>query len=316
MLLLLFAVLFALSMGASNIAPSFALLFGARKISFKKAAILFTVSVFLGAILAGNKVAATLSNKIMPQQYISIEVVIIILIAAVCGLTLSHIIKVPESTSWTTVFSIAGAGAALAEVEIKTIIGFIPFWLFLPIIGFLVTYFLYKKIYPPRFGNLWLYQVLFNNEKKLHVTALVTSCYIAFAAGTNNVANVVGPLVGCGIIKIIPGLALAGIVFGAGGYLLGKQMTKTLGEDIVPLGLISSCLVGIVTATLLIVASLFGIPQSLVQISALCIIAIGVIKHERHMFSHKTVVRIFAAWTITPVVSFIISFVLAKVLIK
>jgi phosphate/sulfate permease len=315
MLYLVFIIvaIFAMSMGASNLAPSFSALFGAGLVKHKQAVLWFTLFVLAGALFGGHRVANTLGTKIIPAQFMRLEVVIVILIAAVIGLVIANLLRVPESTSWTTVFAISGVGFAMQKIEISTIYRIVPFWLILPILGFILTYFIYKIVYPPRFSNLKLYQMLFNNEKKMRVIAFVSCCYIAFAAGTNNVANAVGPLAGAGLINPLLGLALVALLFGLGGLLFGERIMKTLGNDIVPLGLISSSLVGFVTASLLLFASLMGIPQSLVQLSALSIMAIGVVKHERHILKEATSRRIFLTWLITPILSFSLGFILAKI---
>lgn len=311
-LLIFSAAIFAMSMGASNLAPSFATLFGARLIDHKNAVLAFSFFIFLGAVLFGHKVVNTLGTKIIPKEAVSFDVVLVVLIAAVSGLIIANILRVPESTSWTTVFAISGVGFALSKIETGTLLRIVPFWIILPILGFIITHFLYKKIYPPRFDNLWLYGHIFNKEKNLQKLAFGSSCYIAFAAGTNNVANAVGPLVGGGLIDPLSGLAIVAVLFGFGGLFFGKRIMKTLGEEIVPLGLVSSSLVGIVTASLLLFASLMGIPQSLVQLSALSVMAIGAVKHERHIFKEKTIRKIFLTWAITPVISFSVGFLLTK----
>lgn len=312
-IVLITVAIFAMSMGASNLAPSFTPLFGAGLIKHKQAVLWFTLFVLAGAVFAGHKVVNTIGREIIPVEFMRLEVVIVILIAAVAGLIIANVLRVPESTSWTTVFAISGVGFGLQKINTATLFRIVPFWLILPILGFVLTYFIYKIVYPPRFSNLRLYQVLFNNEKKMRVLAFVSCCYIAFAAGANNVANAVGPLAGAGLINPVLGLALVALLFGLGGLFFGKRIMKTLGNDIVPLGLISSSLVGFVTASLLLFASLMGIPQSLVQLSALSIMAIGVVKHERHIFKEAASRRIFLTWLITPILSFGLGFTLAKV---
>jgi len=302
-------------MGASNIAPSFATLYGARLIDHKKAVLWFTVFVLLGAVVGGYGVVNTLGTTLIPSQFISVQVVLAILLAALGGLILANLLGVPESTSWVTVFAIAGVGAGIAKLELAGLFKIIPFWIILPVLAFIITYFIYKLIYPPRFTNLWLYQALFNREDKLKKFAFVVSCYLAFAAGTNNVANAVGPLVGGGLIKPLFGLIIVALLFGLGGLILGKRVMKTLGQEIVPLGLISASLVALITATLLIFASAIGVPQSLVQLSALSIMAIAAVKHEQHILKQKTIRKIVLTWLISPTISFSLGWLLCKLLV-
>lgn len=314
-ILLILVVFFAMNMGGSNIAPSFAALYGAKLIEHRWAVLWFAIFVFLGGILLGYNVVKTLGGGIIPAQFMSPNVILIVLLSSTSGLFIANLLRVPESTSWTTVFAISGVGLALNRLNYQVYLKIIPFWVILPLISFGLTYFLYRVIYPPRQENLYLYQAVFSNERKVKALAFISSLYIAFAAGTNNVANAVGPLVGAGIINPILGLAVIGPLFALGGLVFGRRIMTTVGKEIVPLGLVSASLVSIVTASLLVFASLLGIPQSLVQLSALSVMAIGAVKHERHIVSEKASQKIFFAWTITPTMAFFLAFILTRVFI-
>ncbi|OGC07103.1 hypothetical protein A3H38_03555 [candidate division WOR-1 bacterium RIFCSPLOWO2_02_FULL_46_20] len=314
-LLILSVLFFALNMGGSNIAPAFAALYGAKIIKHKAAVLWFTLFVFLGGILLGFNVVKTLGNEMIPATHMSFDVVLIILISSAMGLFIANILKVPEATSWTTVFAISGVGLALERLNYGIYLKILPFWIILPLLSFVSTFYLYKKIYPPSQANLHLYQKLFSNQGKVKALALLSSFYIAFAAGTNNVANAVGPLAGAGLVDPLKGLAIVGLLFGLGGLVFGQRIMTTVGQEIVPLGLISASLINLVTASLLIFASVLGIPQSLVQLQALSVMAIGAIKHERHIMTQTVSRRIFLTWAITPTLAFISGFVLTKVFI-
>nr|MBP7216522.1 anion permease [Candidatus Omnitrophota bacterium] len=282
-LLILIIIIFALNMGASGIAPSFASLYGARLIKKRNAVFNFSLFVILGAVLLGKGVSATLGKSLVAQQVLTADVVLVILGAATVGLFLANLLKIPQSTSQVTVASIAGAGLYFQQLNVKTVFfKIVPFWVILPALSFALTWLLYRIIYPPEHNNVHIYQTLFANEKKLKISALVASCYVAFAIGTNNVGNAVGPLFGAGMVTIPAGLLVISPLFGLGAALLGAGTLETAGKDIVPLGLFSSTLVSFVTATLLIVASIMGIPQSLVQLNLCSIFAISCLKNGHH----------------------------------
>jgi len=308
-------VFFAMNMGGSNIAPAFGALYGAKLIKHPKAVLFFTIFVTVGGILLGHNVVKTLGGEVIPKDYLSSNVVLVILLASASGFFITNFLKVPESISWTTVFAISGVGLALGHLNYTVYLKIIPFWLILPAVSFGLTYWLYKKIYPPRQANLYLYQKFFSNENRLRNLAFLSGLYIAFAAGTNNVANAVGPLVGAGLVTPFWGLLSVGPLFGLGGLIFGERIMTTVGSSIVPLGLISASLVSLVTASLLIFASLLGIPQSLVQLSALSIMAIGTVKHEKHLIKQRESRKIFFAWLITPLLSFCLGFLLTKLFI-
>ncbi len=314
-LLAISILFFAMNMGGSNIAPAFAALYGAKLIKHRQAVLWFTLLVFLGGILLGYNVVKTLGGGMIPSAYMSVDVVLIILLSSSSGLFIANILKVPESTSWTTVFAISGAGLALNRVNYWVYLKIIPFWVVLPLLSFTITFYLYKIIYPPRRENLFLYQKIFSNQNKMKSLALLSSLYIAFAAGTNNVANAVGPLTGAGMVSPLLGLAIIGPLFGLGGLIFGKRIMGTIGKEIVPLGLVSASLVSLVTASLLVFASALGIPQSLVQLQALSVMAIGSVKHENHIIAQETSRKIFYAWMITPSLAFLLAFFLTRIFI-
>ena len=84
---------------------------------------------------------------------------------------------------------------------------------------------------------------------------------------------------------------------------------QTIGKEIVPLGLITSTIVAFITATLLIFASALGFPQSLVQLNALAIMAVGTIKHEHVLAAReKAVQKTFAVWLVAPLLSGLLSY--------
>ncbi|MDO8662931.1 MAG: inorganic phosphate transporter [Candidatus Omnitrophota bacterium] len=312
LLLALLTVFFALNMGASGIAPSFASTYGGRLIKKKKALLLFGFFVILGAVTLGKGVAATLGKGLLPQEYINFNVVLVILGSASLGLFLANILKIPQSTSQVTVGAIVGAGLHFQHLNVKTIFWkILPMWVVLPLLAYFLTWLIYRKIYPPEHDNLHIYQKLFANEKKLRLSALLMSCYVAFAIGTNNVGNAVGPLFGAGILGINLGLLLVSPLFGIGALVLGKGTLETAGKEIVPLGLFSSTLVLFVTATLLIFASILGIPQSLVQLNIFSIFAISCLKNgHKRTLDQRLTKKTFLIWTVTPLISMIISYLL------
>jgi sulfate permease len=213
-----------------------------------------------------------------------------------------------------TVGAVVGAGIYFKHIQLKTFLWLIPTWIAFPVISFLITFFLYKIIYPPRKNNLWLYQKLFSNTRKLKILALAISSYGAFAVGSNNVANAIGPLVGAGIIDNITGLYLVSPFFGLGAFIFGKRNIQTFGKKVVPLGLVTSNIVCLVTGSLLILASSLGVPFPYVQLNALSVFAISCIKNgHRFTLSHHITKKAFMVWTFTPLLAISVSYFLLSI---
>lgn len=305
-------VFFGLNMGASGIAPSFAAGLGANLIKRKHALILFGIFVVLGGISLGKNVTLTLGRGLIPKEFINLDVALIILFSATLSLFLANILNIPQSTSQVTVGSIVGAGMYFRHLKLSTLcFKILPMWVLLPSLSFVLTLLLYKNIYPPEHDNLHIYHKIFANQKKLRISSLITSCYVAYAIGTNNVANVIAPLYGVGILSVGLGLMLLSPLFGIGAWLMGKGTLKTAGQEIVPLGLMSGTLVSFVTATLLLLASILGIPQSLVQLNLFSIFAISCVKNgHRYTLDRHITRKTFMVWTLTPFLAVSVTFLL------
>ena len=316
-LLILAVIFFSLNMGASGIAPTFSAVYGGRLIKKKLAALLFTIFVILGAATFGSGVVKTLSNGILPRALINVDVAIIILASATLSLSLANLLGIPESTSMVTVGAVVGAGLYLQHLQARIFLWLIPLWIGFPVASFIITFLLYRIIYPPRHGNLWLYEKIFSNERKLKILAIAVSCYGAFAVGTNNVANAVGPLVGAKVIDGSTGLILIAPLLGLGALFFGKRNIETFGKEVVPLGLITSNLVCLVTGSLLILASSLGAPFPYVQLNALSIFAISCIKNgHRVTLGHHITRKTFMVWTLTPLLAITVSYILSSIFLR
>ncbi|ONN28022.1 phosphate permease [Thermosipho affectus] len=110
-------------------------------------------------------------------------------------------------------------------------------------------------------------------EKVFKKAQVVTSCYVSFAHGANDVANAVGPLAliyiilttgnATGVIEIPKYiLALGGIGISFGVAILGYKVMKTVGKDITELNNTRGFSIDFATATTVLLASTFGMPIS------------------------------------------------------
>lgn len=315
-ILIVVSIFWAMNMGASGLAVSFAPSVGSKIIKKNKAVIIFTVFVLIGALLVGGRVAKTLSGKIIPQEFITQPVVLIILTSACISLFLANMIRIPQSTSIVTVSSFAGAGLYFKALNTGLIIYLISIWVGVSLLSYIVTYFIANKIYPPRRGNFKFYEKFFYHKNKLRKWTLFTDFYSAFGIGTNNVANVVGPLIGAGVLNPNIGFIVFSLLFGLGGFVFGKGVLNTISKEIVPLGIISASIVSLIVTSLIVTCSLLGLPAPYVQFSAFSILAIHTVKEEKehiHTLVHPITKKIFKVWVFTPVLSVTICYLLLKI---
>jgi len=306
-----------MNMGASGLAVSFAPSVGSNIIKKNRAVFFFTIFVLIGALFVGGRVAKTLGSKIIDPELITQPVVLVILFSACIALFWANILKIPQSTSIIIVSSFVGASLYFRSLNFSMIRYLIFAWVGISLLSYFITYFIARKIYPPRQKNLKFYEKFLCHEDKIKKWTLFTNYYSAFGVGTNNVANVVGPLVAANVIKPNIGFFVFSLLFGLGGLILGKGVLNTVSKEIVPLGTISASIVSLVVSTFIITCSLLGLPAPYVQFSSLSILAIHTAKEEKNhsqTLIHPITKKILKVWALTPVLGIIICYSMLSLL--
>lgn len=309
----------AFNMGASGTAPSFSAAFGAKLIRVDLIPGLFGLSVFAGAIIAGQKVILTVSNDILPAAAVNMNLSVIVLGSVALALFISNLLRVPQSTSQATIFALAGPAIYLDILQTQRLFfEIIPTWFITPIIAFILSYGLGKFILKP------LSMSVSNDYKKLQINktlkwfVIATSCYVAFAIGSNNMANVAAPLLAmaANMLKIETGsddfmllmlilVFMLAPMFGIGSSLLGNRLMATTGRDITRMGPLGAGYISVITASILLVSSLWrGIPTSLVQMNTAAIIGLGMAKNGMGKTWEKAPLsKIFIVWIVSPLIA-------------
>lgn len=314
--LVIAAVFLAMNMGISGFSVSFAPSYGSGALNRRRAALLYTICVILGACTIGPRVAQTLVNKISYSQVTQASGLIIIISCAITMFS-SNLLKVPQSTSFVCVGSFVGAGLFYGRVNWHTVGKIMVFALIFSVVSFIITVVIKRGIYPPRAGNLRLYEKLFVHREKFKKFIIAHDMYAGFSVGTNNVANVVAPLAGL----FSPGSILLFLAispfFGLGAYLGGKKVINSVSRDIVPVGEFSASVVSFITATFVLIASLLGLPTPYVQFTTFSLLGVSCVKDGiRSTSRNVTVKRILWVWAIVPIFTVILSFVLHSIFLR
>lgn len=302
------AIFFSVNMGGASFAASFAAPFGGKLIKGYAAGFLFIGFVMLGAMAMGENVSITLGRKLIAPELIGPKAITVIFVSAGLSMFVSNMMRIPQSTSLVTVASIAGVGAYYGKVRFATLAFMVPFWVVLPVLSYYATHWITGLMYPPRKKNFWIYERFINHQGKLRAMVVAMSCYSAFAVGTNNVANVVGPLMGSmRDMTVMQLLILFAVLYGLGAFIFTEPI-KTAGQKIVPLGLLTASVVSMVSGTLMIVASAFGVPQSFVMLKMGAIFAVASLKDgSTETFRKPMTKKTLYTWTINPIITFLIS---------
>lgn len=320
------ALFLAINMGGSGTSPSFSAAYGANLIPRGLIPGLFGIMVFVGAIVAGKGVAVTVGKGIISADLLTITLTSIILLSVALSLLMANLLGIPQSTSQSTVFALAGPAVYFDQLQThKLFVEIIPTWFVLPIIAFILTYAAGKYIYTPmRKRSKYEFEHI-NNNPVLQVVVIISSLYVAFAIGSNNVANASGPIASMVInelkitdehknfnLIVVLSILVIAPAFGMGSSFFGHKVVRTTGKEIVEFGPLSATVIAFITASLLLAVSVFkGIPASLVQLNTGAILAIGCAKLGwKEIFSRNSVKKFWVVWIAAPILAFILSLVM------
>lgn len=298
------ALFFAVNIGASGTAAAMGEPYGGGALRRSRTAlILVAVCALAGAIVGGGAVTKTIGTELIDASAMTPTLVVVTLAAACITLFSANLLGIPLSTSEVTVGAVVGVGIALGGVNTGRLSAVLTTWILLPLTAFLITAFARRCIIP--YLEMKLATVKNRAAARLGIcTVLVAAgCYQAFGAGMNNVANAVGPLVSADLVDLSPALLLGGVGMGLGALILGGRVLETNAKRITRLSLLDATAASLTGGTLIVLASLIGIPVPLTQITAAAIMGIGFAKRGESGVNRALVTKIVRVWAISPIAS-------------
>lgn len=325
----LVAMFLAINMGGSGTSPSFATAYGSGILRKDLIPGLFGLCVLVGALLAGKNTSITMGKEILPAVSLNYTLTTIILLSVALSLLFANLLGVPQSTSQSTVMALAAPAQYMGQLNTeKVFLEIIPMWIVLPLISFGIMY-LILNTFIKRFdiSHPGYFQTI-KRQSLFRWIVIITSCYVAFSIGSNNVANAAGPIASMitnelhihpsgenfVLIMILATLIIAPS-FGIGSSIFGRKLIVKTGTEIVDIGKVEASIISVITASLLLSASISrGIPTSLVQLNTFAILALSVSKKGwKQTFANKVVKKLWLIWFIAPFIAFIFSYVLTMI---
>ncbi|MDA3781291.1 MAG: inorganic phosphate transporter [Bacteroidales bacterium] len=145
----------------------------------------------------------------------------------------------------------------------------------------------------------------------------IIAIFLAINMGGSGTAPAFSAAYGANIIKksLIPGMF--GIAVFVGAIIGGKETAKTIGKGLLNPEMMTFTVVSIIllsVAIALLIANLFGIPQSTSQATVLAVIAPAI--YFNMLNSNKFLYEILPVWFAMPLISFILSFLIGKYIYK
>lgn len=225
------------NIGANDSANCVGTTVGSVLTSFRKGVIIVSIFTILGGITAGDEVIKTLGNGILTTS-IPFFGILIVLILGGLVVTCATYFGIPVSTSQASVGAVMGAGIAMdpGSVDFSKITEIFGSWVFCPLLSLGLTvliYFLVTRILG-RLRNIFL------ADRILGSMVILSSCYMAFSLGANNVANCMGPIsnqeqISGTIRSLLPLMGGLSIVLGVATF--SRRVIETVGKNITPLDL-------------------------------------------------------------------------------
>jgi PiT family inorganic phosphate transporter len=141
---------------------------------------------------------------------------------------------------------------------------------------------------------------------------------MAWAIGANDVANAMGTSVGSGALTIFRAIVVAGLLEFLGAYLVGGHVTDTVRKGLLDMNIVAEnpelLLYGMLAAlasaaTLLLVATKFGLPISTTHAIVGAIVGFGAVGLGPSAVDWGRVGQIAGSWVTSPILGAVIAFV-------
>lgn len=255
---LVIAIIIAFGIGGND--ETFAGIYGSRILNMKQILILATIFAITGALILGEAVSKTVGKGILVS--LTDTIVITILVSTAIWLILSSALGLPISTTHATIGAVIGLGIALnANLGWLKILELSIWWILSPIIGYIVSYFVFKVMRNYKMKHLNGFQSLERSERRFSYIVLIVICITAFSRAGNDCSNAVGIVVGVGDIQINLLLLITGLSLAGGLLVLGRGVIKSVGK-ITELYPSTAFAAQIPTAAILFLGTALGIPLS------------------------------------------------------
>lgn len=287
------------ALGANDAANVFGTAVASRAVSFRRAAIICSIFVILGAVLEGENGIRTISS--LTEQ--SIRTLSITSLAAAITITMMILLKLPTSTSQAIIGAITGIGLATGYINWQGLQKVVICWVATPVGAMIFSCILYLSL-----GQILnsIPMSILTRDKLLWGGLLLVGTYGSYSLGANNVANVIGIFSGKVGLTDRELAFLGSLAIASGILTLSSRMMKRIGSDIMRLDAFTAFIAVASMATVVHIFAKVGVPVSTSQGIIGAIIGLGLMKGV-HALNYKVIGNILAAWIVAPLVAIILA---------
>ncbi len=316
------------SLGANDASNVFGSAVGSRMVSFRKAAIIASIFVILGAVIQGAGASGTL-GKLGAVNAIGGSFTVAL--AAAITIYMMTKFALPVSTTQAIVGAIIGWNFFTGNsTDSKTLSQIVITWVSGPVIGAIFAILLYILLKKFK-RSAKIHMIRF--ESYIKTGLIVVGAFGAYSLGANNIANVMGVFIpafnlqdldfGIFILNSSQQLFLVGgIAIAAGILTYSKRVMETIGGSIVELSSEAALVVVLAQSIVLFIFSstflsnlsvklglppIPMVPVSSSQVVVGCVLGIGLYKGARNI-NFKILGGIALGWLATPIASGLLAF--------
>jgi len=316
------------SLGANDASNIFGSAVGSRMVSFRKAAIIASVFVILGAVLQGSGTSHTLGKL---GSVNALGGSFTVALAAAVTIYVMTKFALPVSTTQAIVGAIIGWNLFTGNsTDSRSLSQIVVTWISGPVIGSVFAILLYivmKFIKKSARIHLIRFEVI------IRMGLIAVGAFGAYSLGANNIANVMGVFlpafnlntIDLGIISLNSDqqlFLLGGIAIAAGIISYSRKVMETVGNNIIELSSEAALVVVLAQSLVLFIFSSSGlsalfikiglppipmIPVSSSQVIVGCIMGIGLYKGAKNI-NFRVLRDIAAGWITTPLASGVLAF--------
>ena len=316
------------SLGANDASNVFGSAVGSKMLTFRKAAIIASVAVILGAVIQGAGTSDTL-GKLGGVNALGGSFTLAL--AAAITVYMMTKFSLPVSTTQAIVGAIIGWNIFTGNTtDSGTLSKIVATWISGPLLGAIFSVLLYILLTKIRKASRIH---LFRFESFLRTGLIIAGAFGAYSLGANNIANVMGVFVPAfslqeidlGIFTLASSqqlFLLGGIAVAVGIITYSRKVMETVGGNIVELSSEAALVVVLAQSLVLFTFSSSGlsdffvriglppipmVPVSSSQVIVGCVIGIGLYKGARNI-NFRLLGEIGIGWIATPVISGLLAF--------
>ncbi|MDY0336869.1 MAG: inorganic phosphate transporter [Candidatus Cloacimonadaceae bacterium] len=317
------------SLGANDTGNIFGAAVETRMLKFKKAALIASIFITLGALLEGSGPSGTLGRL---GSVDALGGAFTVALAAAITITVIVRLRIPVSTSQTIVGAIIGWNFFSGRLtDYRSLVTIASSWVLAFVLSAAIAALLFYMVKP------WVNRSkrhLLEQDLIIRYALIVVGAFGAYSLGANNIANVVGVFVpvspfkdiSVGNLFTITGLQqlylMGALSIVVGIYTYSHKVMRTVGKDLFHLSPITALVALLAEALVLFLFASRGlynlllslhlptiplVPVSSTQVIVGAVVGIGLAKGGKNI-RYNILARISLAWVAAPLIAFLISY--------